>query len=1759
MSKYRTRTTKWDRLLSGVLCLALALGLLPAAGLVQTAEAAHWADPYAEQLIEWGVMSPASDLRLSDQATRAEFVAMCNRAFGFKRLGSVTFTDVPSSKWYAEDINIAYNAGYFEGHSSATAAPEEPLTREQAAVLLARIMRLQETVGESLGFTDSRELHEWSRGLIGAAVIEGMVSGYDDGSYRPFNYITRGELAAMLVRAIGTPVSRVGNHELGDVYGNVTISSSNVTLRDTVILGNLYVTGGVDLGNVLLENVTVLGRIVISGGGVSDAARSSVILRNVEAEELVIDSMINQYVTVSAYGLTDIPLTRVRSDIYLEDSCQSGHGLSRIELVGKFGTELQLAGSINEVVNMTPGSALKLVKGTAKTITIDELATNSTLLIDVNTRVDELNLDVATLVTGKGDIGKLRIWASGCEVDILPEEVEIRPGLTAIVAGKEIGSVDAAELSSEPRLMAGYPKVTGLRPTQAEGLYSGNKPGTIYWAVSEVADGSVTVEHLINNPAFGGNILKDKEQYQSGSIEAGSRIEYGRLISGMEPDVAYYISAVLVDERGIRSPLKVMSFTTPDDTVPAFTEGYPRMSKVSCETAQVTAMANKSCTLYWVLLPAGSAAPTAQSFKSGAFGGNYGSGSQSVVKNVPVSVTVNAGRLQESTYYDLYLWLNDYEGGMSSDVVHVTHESAAGTKFSFRTPDETPPVATVSQTNFDLDDAIEFNFTISEAPSTLYWAVVTESDWVFIPEDYNPSSSAIRIAVENGTKAGAIVSGSKAADGAGVPTLVEARDFANKLKYSTWHTHNFKLFYVAKDAAGNYSEVKYIIIHTKDTEEPSVTLSYTNPVSGRVGADSDLVLTFTEQVKGDSKLDSDTFVDFYNEVLEAQAAGGSALTAAKKALGDELSKHITLYYIEKNGGEPGKPVDVVDSTPIFGNSTSGDIRPSTSKYGWINWREAIVELQADGTVTLTLPAHDAVSLGSGMEYYFRFENIYDDSRNANRLWCLNNKGERNGGKGNPACNLAHFYTVYAQVLLEDRGERKETVTIKDVGPTDIYMDLIVGVTPKATSNVTDDVYWDMIIWSDTDMKVDIYYQVLRSGNESVEVPWTPLWKGVTLDGDKMKSLSENKTGEAVYETVTGVTDGSYGLKEEYTYRYGIHITNMGGSLIPRGDDAEGKRPTGWSADVNLWFSLIAGADYDVASTARLANSRYDTDVKNGTVNEIGVAYKTENGMTTEGTKLYCNRTYNDTQGPVFRPGFPRLETGSGSITLTVGLDRAGTVHYLVAPVGDIFTSIDGRTAIDETNDGSKNGAADASTGNLGKTYIPESGGDAVDKAPYIFFKTGGSNNGPGVYSNPNYIEVYRGTAGVGLGSVQFGAQQVKDRVSNIPITIKNLKPLTEYYVYIVLESDSGEYEEVVQIYRAKTKRAEPPAIEINAVGTTGATMTTVNVVDGQSTGDLYDNPELYYALWDSTALPDIFTQKIYIEDGKDASGGNVSAGDIYTPPSASAKDPANVMTVIEAMMDVTGIGLTTFDLAATDKMKLEVSQYIKGTINRDVSGKAPIYRSRSTTAYRNGIRENPWPEDFKDRMDSQTSEYYLLACAKNADAEDAGEFWGFSAARGLVNRDMEPPKLKGNPSFLPLANPSSNSAKTKWSGWLTIDFDKNVFYQPETTGNVDRYTITYKNEKDGSDGTISLMSILGGSAVLSGSAKRGTTTGNVTSSITLEITNIGENETITLFTGGWICSGNNVTTKQKLTLTFKKNITSTLLDVYEPMFEVEWG
>lgn len=71
--------------------------------------------------------------------TRAQFAVLISRALGLQATGENPFSDT-DGKWYATDIQALYEAGITKGTTASTFNPEAPITRQQGAAFMARIL-----------------------------------------------------------------------------------------------------------------------------------------------------------------------------------------------------------------------------------------------------------------------------------------------------------------------------------------------------------------------------------------------------------------------------------------------------------------------------------------------------------------------------------------------------------------------------------------------------------------------------------------------------------------------------------------------------------------------------------------------------------------------------------------------------------------------------------------------------------------------------------------------------------------------------------------------------------------------------------------------------------------------------------------------------------------------------------------------------------------------------------------------------------------------------------------------------------------------------------------------------------------------------------------------------------------------------------------------------------------------------------------------------------------------------------------------------------------------------------------------------------------------------------------------------------------------------------------------------------------------------------------------------------------------------------
>ncbi|MDD3394525.1 MAG: S-layer homology domain-containing protein [Anaerotignum sp.] len=754
----------------------------------------HWAESYMRNLYNKGLMSGDKNGNMNpDQAiTRAEFVSIVNRTFGYSETAKNTFKDIKGTEWYADDIAIAYKQGYFSGDGKGTANATAQLTREQAIALLGRNLEIEETTADTSSFADSKSIANWSKGYVNTAADKGFISGYKDNTFRPQKYITRAEVAKVLSDAVGELVNQSGTTSLGVQVGNVTISASGVTLKDTVINGDLYIAGGVGLGNTSFKNVHVLGDVILSGTGESQAGRSSVTFQDCTISNLIVPDADGSIKSIKLSGNTVVDETTIKTNTYLEETASKGGGFQNVVMNAPAKSELHLAGLFDQVTVKGAQNYLYLDKETVDKLVIDEAAKGSEVFLDDDTVVEGLYLDIGTVVSGAGEIAYLKANASGTQVAMLPEEIEIRPGLTAKINGKNMTSKTAEQESDVPKIVEDYPDVDDIGPTDGVAKFKTNKAGTLYWAVTYYEDGRPSTNEIIKPGKYETTVKK------SGSIKVEAEKEYTAKISGLDINGEYILSAVLVDDREDRSSRKTCYFTTLDNSKPTFLSGYPRMKTVADVSASIEYVANKDSDLYWAVFAKGSPAPDSKALKNQKLYGVVKHGIEEDCEKYEGD-TLSVTGLTGLTSYECYILLSD-----------GTNDSSV-TKLQFSTTDATAPQFNLGYPKITASEETSAEVSVSLNEEGLVYYAIYQGGAAFpVKEQVDADAPAI-----TSEEAKQQIIKAKGAEKGGKSSSLKA-DTTGVIKLSALKAEEeYDVYFVAQDKSGNLSEIKSITIEAK--------------------------------------------------------------------------------------------------------------------------------------------------------------------------------------------------------------------------------------------------------------------------------------------------------------------------------------------------------------------------------------------------------------------------------------------------------------------------------------------------------------------------------------------------------------------------------------------------------------------------------------------------------------------------------------------------------------------------------------------------------------------------------------------------------------------------------------------------------------------------------------------------------------------------------------------------------------------------------
>lgn len=174
--------------------------------------------------------------RPDDTVTRAAAATMIGRALGLDGVQvDSTFKDVPKVSYASGYIESAVKEGIIKGYTDGTFRPNEVVTRGQMAIFLARAFKLNNTINYS--FTDvapSSSAYDSIKKILAA----GITQGYEDYTYRPYQQLTRGQFSAFLARALEesfrvSPPERVTWNGEWDRESHVNPGVLSITTKDS--------------------------------------------------------------------------------------------------------------------------------------------------------------------------------------------------------------------------------------------------------------------------------------------------------------------------------------------------------------------------------------------------------------------------------------------------------------------------------------------------------------------------------------------------------------------------------------------------------------------------------------------------------------------------------------------------------------------------------------------------------------------------------------------------------------------------------------------------------------------------------------------------------------------------------------------------------------------------------------------------------------------------------------------------------------------------------------------------------------------------------------------------------------------------------------------------------------------------------------------------------------------------------------------------------------------------------------------------------------------------------------------------------------------------------------------------------------------------------------------------------------------------------------------------------------------------------------
>lgn len=379
----------------------------------------HWGKDWIVYGVDNGYLNgyPDGTFKPDAPVTRAEFAAIINRALGITGRDDADFTDVDKDEWYAADVERAVYAGLINGYEDGSFRPDNHISREEAAAVLSRLVTPAVEKGDVSVFKDASDIDDWAKDAVAAVTAKKLFGGDQFGMITPKGELTRAEAAKLLavVRENETVVNGAYRVSTDDALVSRVLFTDDVTVDTETAKA------------ATLEGCRILGTLRVEGDRAADVTVDDTVC----AMALLASPDTTLEVTESA---------SVRYIVVEQPAVLKGNGLATVFLSGSalVGGVTEFESSVENLrvtadavvragtvgtLTVADKASLTLQSGKVQTMTLSEGAAGSVITLSGDTSVDSLTVNAPGAFMGKGRIQNAAVNADGVTFTTTPEKV----------------------------------------------------------------------------------------------------------------------------------------------------------------------------------------------------------------------------------------------------------------------------------------------------------------------------------------------------------------------------------------------------------------------------------------------------------------------------------------------------------------------------------------------------------------------------------------------------------------------------------------------------------------------------------------------------------------------------------------------------------------------------------------------------------------------------------------------------------------------------------------------------------------------------------------------------------------------------------------------------------------------------------------------------------------------------------------------------------------------------------------------------------------------------------------------------------------------------------------------------------------------------------------------------------------------------------------------------------------------------------------